>query len=122
MINIRIGTVAHSHQRYDTVGDWHGNTPGNTSIVVSELSDWRYEFLVGLHELVEATLCQARGVTDEAVTAFDKEYIGDDEPGDDPRAPYFNEHMFATAVERMVASELGVSWDDYDAALKELSQ
>ncbi len=35
-------------------------------------------------------------------------------PGDDPKAPYFKEHLFTTIVERMVAAEIGVEWADYD--------
>ena len=44
----------------------------------------------------------------------------DDEPGDDPTAPYHREHCFATAVERMLIAALGVSWADYDQAVESL--
>ena len=132
MQEIVIRTIQHSDQRYDTVGDWRERTTlmvppapdkqtvrSHLDITVSEMSDERYEFLVGLHELVEAYLCKTRGISEEAVTAFDVEYEakrkpGDDsEPGDDPRAPYFHEHQVATFVERYVAKELGVDWDAY---------
>ena len=36
-----------------------------------------------------------------------KEYA---EPGDDPRAPYRQEHFIAEAVERIVAAFIGVDW------------
>jgi hypothetical protein len=76
-------------------------------ITVSRMPDERYEFLVGLHELIEAYLCKTRGISEASVTAFDTGVGANlDEPGDDPRAPYHNEHVFATKVERMMAAEL----------------
>jgi len=35
------------------------------------------------------------------------------EPGDDPRAPYYREHQFASGMERLMAAELGVDWQQY---------
>src|SRR5215467_14962981 len=44
--------------RYPTVGDWQFKPDGSLHITVARMSDRRYEFLVGLHELVEALLCK----------------------------------------------------------------
>jgi len=81
---------------------------------VSTLPEWRYSMLIAVHELIEALLCRAHGVTTEAVDAWDmgpgKEM---DEPGDDPRAPYHREHDFALCVERLLAHEIGVDWNAY---------
>jgi hypothetical protein len=38
----------------------------------------------------------------------------DTEPGDDPRAPYHKQHVFAENIERLLAAELGVDWSAYD--------
>jgi hypothetical protein len=35
------------------------------------------------------------------------------EPGDDPRAPYYREHQFASGMERLMAAELGIDWQQY---------
>ena len=35
-------------------------------------------------------------------------------PGDHPKAPYRAEHFFATNLERLFSSELGVDWFEYD--------
>jgi len=35
------------------------------------------------------------------------------EPGDDPRAPYYDQHKNATALEKVLASILLVDWGDY---------
>ena len=40
--------------------------------------------------------------------------------GADPNAPYHSEHVFAEIVERMLALELGVNWERYTAAVREL--
>jgi hypothetical protein len=121
----------HHLQRYDTCGDWNysDSKDGETlrfDVSVSEMPDWRYEALVGVHELVEALLCKHRGISDADVTAFDVAYEakrpeGDDsEPGDDPAAPYHREHQFATQVEKLLAAELGVDWQAYEAAINAL--
>ena len=85
-----------------------------------------HERLVAIHELVEAILVQKRGISNDAITAFDQAYesartgADDSEPGDDPTAPYHAEHCFATAIERRVAAELGVDWADYEARIAAL--
>jgi len=119
-LHIVIDTIPHSQQRYPTVGDWQIDEAGNLHITVSKMSDQRYEFLVGMHEVIEAYLAIHAGVSPEVVDRFDRAYEakrkrGDDsEPGDDTRAPYHREHVFATKIERLLAVELGVNWRDYD--------
>jgi hypothetical protein len=89
-------------------------------ITVSKMSDQRDEFLIGMHEAIEAYLAVRAGVSPEAVDSFDRAYeakrkTGDDsEPGDDPRAPYHKQHVFAEKIERLLAAELGVDWSAYD--------
>ena len=119
-LHIVIETIDHSKQRYPTVGDWQIDKAGNLHIAVSRMSDRRYEFLIGMHEVIEAYLAIYAGVSPDAVDRFDKAYEakrkpGDDsEPGDDPRAPYHREHVFASKVERLLAQELGVNSSVYD--------
>lgn len=107
--------------RNEQCGDWQY---GEDFITASsrEMSDWRYEFLVQLHELVEAALCKSDGITDEQVTAFDAlfeterangQHSETDEDGDDERAPYRRQHRMATIVEMIVADALEVDWKKY---------
>jgi hypothetical protein len=120
---VRIVTIPHKWQEYDTAGNWHVKADGKEiTISVSRMHDQRYEFLVALHELIEAYLCKTRGISETAVTAFDKAHLAAAEPGDLPDAPYFREHVFATKIERMLADELGVNWHDYNAAVEALSK
>lgn len=126
-MHIEIDTIPHSQQRYPTVGDWIWEPDGTLHIFVSNMNNWKYEFLVARHELDEAILCRDRGITQKEVDDFDtyfekerKQGLVTDEPGDDPRAPYNKEHFFATTVERLIARELNVDWQAYDKTVEEL--
>jgi hypothetical protein len=136
-LDIHITTIPHAGQRYDTAGDWKFAADSDSAsgvsmhIRVSQLTDEDFEFLVGLHEQLEAYLCRKRGIPEELVTAFDNLFEAeraagkhgpDDEPGDSRRAPYGKEHRFATRIERLVATELGVDWSAYGKAIAALSQ
>jgi hypothetical protein len=121
---LTVSQIPHKKQRYETVGDWIPGKPAQ--IRVSKMKDHRYVFLVALHEMIEYELCKKNGISDREVVAFDVNFESerrrnmhaiDAEPGSDPRAPYRNEHEFATMVEMMVAQKLGVKWSDYEKAV-----
>lgn len=129
MLNIRIETIKDEEQRYDTVGDYYMTPEGQRVFKISDMGNWRYELLVAVHELVESALCKAHNVSDEAIDSFDFAYEnnrkeGDriSEPGDDPHAPYYKEHQFATGVEKMLAEQLEVDWEDYAKTCQDLTQ
>jgi hypothetical protein len=142
--SVTVSTIPHNKQRYATTGDWIYNKAGGLlTVYVSDMGDWRFNLLVGIHELVEAVLCVRDGVEQKEIDAFDQVYeelrarkldgdsgqhpwaelqplfdriTADSEPGDDPEAPYHRQHCIATAVERMLCPFLGVSWYEYEAA------
>lgn len=118
MINVKV--IAHKKQRYPTVGDWFYDKNGNLQIRVSRLSDPRYEQLIAVHEIVEACLCDQAGVDEQAVDAFDMKWTGEGEPGDDPAAPYHQQHLNATEVEKIMAKALGVDWAVYEKEINAL--
>lgn len=122
-MNIVIKSIPNSEQRYPTVGDYWRDADGTLQIRVSKMSDDRYDLLVALHELIEVTLCEHRGIKEEDISKFDIEFEKereegkhtlDDEPGWDPRAPYGKEHAYAESIERNMALQLEVDWKDYD--------
>lgn len=125
-MNITIEVIPHESQRYPTAGDWYYDDKGNLIIRVSDMNSWKHEALIAVHELVEVLLCKNNGVSQQSVDKFDTEFEmhrhpdNDDEPGDHPDAPYVKEHCFATAVERMMAAAMGVTWSDYDKAISKL--
>ena len=115
---IHIATIPHGEQRYETVGDYWIDAAGTLQIKVSALGDWRAERLVAIHELIEQTLTQAAGITNEAIDAFDMGHPDLSDPGADPRAPYHRQHTIATGIEMLLCAELGLSWAEYDATVE----
>lgn len=144
MLKINIKTIPHSEQRYPTVGDWVWTPvivvdPAKNptviqcdvlDITVSDMNNWKYEFLVAFHELAEVMLCKEREISQESVDGFDIAFeklrqlapviIGNQEPGNMVSAPYNKEHLSATSIEKYMAVELGVSWDDYEKVVDSL--
>lgn len=126
-MKIVIETIPHEQHRYTTVGDWFYDADGALQIKVSKLSDWRREMLVAVHELVEVLICKHDGVTQDIVDRFDAKEFNyaehpDEEPGDDPSAPYKRQHCIATGVERILAAALHVDWKPYEEELTELPE
>lgn len=115
-------TIPHTKQRYQTIGDYY-HTDGVLNVRVSK-SSANHEFLVLIHELVEWYLTSQKGVTIDVIDQFDIAYeknrkVGDkSEPGNDPSAPYFHEHQFATEIEKMLAQYLGVNWEKYSSSIQ----
>lgn len=127
MLKIRISTIPHDTHRYPTVGDWFFN-PANKSleIKVSDMNNWRFEFLVALHELIEVMLCQDKGISQQQVDNFDiayeKKRKADDysEPGDDLHAPYHKQHQIATLIEKFICAEMDIDWSVYEKIIDDL--
>ncbi len=116
-----IQTIPHTLQRYPTSGDWIERVPGYLEIFTSAMGDWRYEFLVGFHELIEATLCRIAGVTSGQVDDFDMKHERSDvDIGSLPEAPYHFQHMAALKLEEEMAELMGVDWKRYESALDAL--
>ncbi len=135
-MNIKLKTIPHSEQRYPTVGDWINFEGKLSKILVSDMGNEDYAFLVGIHELIEAWICNKEGITQQEIDAFDKDYeiarefkgkascgckpTKDSEPGFDTHAPYRNQHAFATKVEQLLAKKLKINWDKYDKTVMNL--
>jgi hypothetical protein len=142
-LSIEVKAIPADEHRYPTCGDWawtHVDCDGmpplghvvtdfnDLRVRVTAMGDWRYEALVAVHEIVETLACRAAGVDPAAVDAFDVAFeaqreaggVGPDaEPGMDPKAPYHRQHVFADAIERLLARELGVDWEAYNTAVME---
>ena len=121
-MKITIETIPHADQRYRTCGDYFFTADGDLEIRVSETGDWRESALIAFHELREVLVCKHLGISQAAVDEFDKRYESDrdaglhgpeDEPGNDPKAPYREAHAAATAAERALAYDLDVNWEQY---------
>lgn len=116
--------------RCDQVGDWHFTGEGEKMplwVNVDNRLPYKSQILVAIHEMVEAILCNEAGITDQQVVAFDLQFekeraaglhAVDAEDGNDPRAPYHDQHIEATAVEMMMCSLLGMSWREHENNLR----
>jgi hypothetical protein len=93
----------------EAAGDWFFDAAGDLHVHVRSIDVLHDRaFLYALHELVEAKLCTARGITQDQVDEFDALYQGDGEPGDAWDAPYRREHRQACLVEYLMADMLGI--------------
>jgi hypothetical protein len=108
-----------------TGADWWFDSDNNLEVRVAlELSDWKERMCLAVHEIAEALMCKYMGVTYEMVDNFDSFYGDENEidlnAGDDMRCPYRLPHMFATAIERILAGFMMVDWVGYDKRLGDL--
>lgn len=115
---IVISFIPQADQRYDTVGDWFRDADDTVHFRISQMGNPIHEQAVLLHEMAEFFRCERDGVSVEQVDAWDMGEGKDlDEPGNDPRAPYHLQHVFATAIERAFIEGMGIEWGAYDAAV-----
>jgi hypothetical protein len=121
---VTIDVIPHRLQRYDTCGDYlYDASDRHLQIRVSQTPDWREAMTVAAHELIEALLVIQRGISIPAIDTFDQTCGGDvDEPGEHPESPYYDEHLTATVVERLLAHELGLHWPTYEEHIYALSE
>jgi hypothetical protein len=114
-------TIDHKNQRYDTAGDYtFDDEKERWDFLISKMDKAEYEFMVFVHELVEAFLCYRNGVAEEDITNFDLAHIEHPDPGRIKTAPYHTEHMFAMKIERMLCKKLGLNWEKYDGSFENL--
>lgn len=118
-----------SAQRFTTLGDWWEDENGIFTIAISEMSDWRYEFLVLIHELTEWSICFATGVSSKDADEFDRlweENIKaglvsiETEAGFDKACPYHRGHVWGARLERLFCWLLGANWKSYVKACDDL--
>lgn len=128
MKGIDIKVIPNEKQRYRTAGDWF-YTGEILCIRVSEMGNWKFEMAVAIHELVEFLICKSEDITQKECDDFDLQYekdrdtgkyTSDQEPGDDPHAPYAIPHSIATAVERIFIAAVCESWARYNAKVSSM--
>lgn len=120
--DIGLFTIEHARQRYPTYGDWVEQGDGTVlRVYVSRTPNERMNVLLMVHELVEALLCRAEGITQREVDDFDTgPGAQSTDPGTLPHAPYHKQHGRAEIIERLMADWLKIKWDDYVRVLEAL--
>jgi hypothetical protein len=111
----------------EPMGDywWEGE---DLHIRVVDTGNERYNFLVFQHELVESMLGKFAKVPEPDSLKFDEDYerrrltvgVRYEEPGNDPSAPYYQQHQAAEVVERFLAQTMGINWEEYSEAFDKL--
>jgi hypothetical protein len=119
-----INVIPHSNQRYNTCGDWQYDKKSDTLFIdVSETNVEAYNFLIAIHELVEACLCIRNQIPQELVDKFDQGVGAElNEPGNDIRAPYYKQHGIASGIERMLAGHMGVDWNFFEELITKMGE
>lgn len=120
-MKINIETIPISEMRYATCGDYWTDENGTLQVRIAETGDEDYNQAIVLHELWERFLLKC---TEKEVDAFDMNFeimrINFDEPGDEPSAPYVNEHCSATGIERIFIALKNKSWKKYENLINNL--
>lgn len=120
-MRVIITIIPHESQRYDTCGDWQFKGD-ELEINVSDSGNPKMNFLVALHEFIEAMLCNFNGVTDKQVDEYDFKHpeSGCSDFDAFVDAPYHTQHNDALAIEWILSRLIGVNWKDYSEALEKM--
>lgn len=127
-MHITIQTAPPDLIRNKQVGDWRISKYSLAVLVSLAIPNEASQLAVGIHELIEAFLCRANNITDGEVCTFDEQFEAgreeglhrqDEEPGDDPNCPYWEEHQAATFVERAVCAAIGLPWSTHSQVVSE---
>src|ERR1017187_2927343 len=106
---IIIKTIDPNSQRFGECGDWFYDTDADElTIFINKMADWRSELAVAIHEAMEAVACLAKDIDQTDIDYFDKKFYmehDEGEAGDDKSAPYFEQHIMATFVEKEVCNQ-----------------
>ena len=124
-MKITLEVIPHAQQRLpgSIGGDWVFDSDGDLTIRVSDLGDWRMNFLFARHELDEAMLCKFNGITTEMVDADELKAKPTDDPDSFsgyPGSCYQNQHNDALSAEWVMSRLLGVGWTEYGKRVSEL--
>jgi hypothetical protein len=112
-MRIEIKSIDPAAIRYSTCGDWQWLPDGGMKVSVPDYANRNSEFLVALHEMVEAWLCRKDNITEAEVSSWDINNPELEEPGDSKNAPYHHQHMVAMQVEKIVCEAMKIPWEDH---------
>jgi hypothetical protein len=129
MLSINFKVIPHKEQRYETFGDYWWDESGVLQARISDIGDDDMHFAGFLHEVFEAYSTNKKGVKEPDIMAFDEMFNKetdeglhkiDDEPGEDPRAPYKEDHLFANVLEKLAGIFLKVDEQEYQRRVTKL--
>lgn len=119
---LEVEFVSLKEMRYDSLGDYFYKD-GILHFKIVNTGNCLYNKIILIHELIEQTLTEAKGIKEEQIIKYDLEFenlrkagkVGiDDEPGEGKGSPYRREHIIAEIVERMMLNHLDQkTFDEY---------
>ena len=124
-MKITIEVIPHASQRLKGSygGDWQFDEYGDLHVRVSDLGDWRMNFLFARHEMDEAMLCKYAGITTEMVDEDELNARPTDDPDSFsgyPGSCYQQQHNDALSMEWLMSRLLGVDWAQYGEQVEAL--
>jgi hypothetical protein len=130
---IFIKVIPASEQRLkENCGDYWYDENGTLNIRVSEIGSdkksWLYQRMIVIHELIEQTLTEYRGITEEEIQAFDEKFYAEMDNGDYPEAgfhpncPYLSAHTLSDNVERQMALYCDIDWFEYSKEVERITE
>jgi hypothetical protein len=112
--NIQVAFVPVDKMRYESLGDYFYKD-GILHFKIVDTGNPLYNKIILIHEMIEQTLTEARGIKEEQILKYDLEFetlrkagkVGEnDEPGEGKGSPYRREHLLAEIVERLMLNHL----------------
>jgi hypothetical protein len=129
MLAINFKVIPHSEQRYETFGDYWYDEEGILQVRVSDVGNPDMEFAAFIHEVIEEHSSKKKGISEPEIKAFDEMFNKEtdeglhlitDEPGEDERAPYRDDHRFANIIEKMLYYFFDIDEKEYEYKLIKL--
>jgi hypothetical protein len=111
---IKVEIVPLKKQRYETLGDYYEKN-GVLHFKITDTGSPLHNKLILIHELIEQTLTEAKGIKESIILRHDLEFEKlikdglvpeDAEPGEHKNSPYRKEHILAETVERLMLNHL----------------
>lgn len=106
------------HRNGQGPADWWFDENGDFQIRVTDMGDWRYNYLCARHEMDEIAGCKHAGITTQQVDDYcaipESELPSEpDSFSGYPKSPHQKQHNDALAAEWQFSRVLDVDWVEY---------
>jgi hypothetical protein len=121
---IQIEIIPLKKQRFPTLGDYFFDKEKTLQFKITDTGNPLFNKLILIHELIEQTLTEAKGIKEQSILKHDLEFEKliadgkvdkDAEPGEHKNSPYRQEHILAETVERLMLNHLNqLTFSEYN--------
>lgn len=117
---IEIRTLDVKYQRHGSLSDWHQPYGMPMKILVSNLGDADFEFILAVRKLVEMHLCGKSGIPATVVDSWNDSHRNIIDPGVMPDSPYRSAATKSFEVAALLGELLNVDWIKFEARMEEV--